>query len=93
MSDLRARFAQAQQDVIGLENRPDNNTMLQLYALYKQASAGDPAGEPPSSFDFVRRAKFDAWSAIQGTTAEDAMQRYVDLVHSLCHGSAVKPVG
>jgi acyl-CoA-binding protein len=83
MSDLQSRFAQAQVDVNGLAARPDNNTMLKLYALYKQATQGDATGDAPSSFDFVRRAKFDAWSAIKGTTAEESMQRYVDLVTSL----------
>ncbi|MGO8796932.1 MAG: acyl-CoA-binding protein [Candidatus Sulfotelmatobacter sp.] len=83
MSDLQIRFAQAQQDVSALAERPDNNTMLKLYALYKQATQGDATGEQPSSFDFVRRAKFDAWSAIKGTTVENAQQQYIDLVASL----------
>lgn len=83
MSDLQARFAQAQQDVNGLAERPDNNTMLKLYGLYKQATQGDATGEQPSSFDFVRRAKFDAWSAMKGTTAEDSMRQYIELVTSL----------
>lgn len=83
MSDLETRFAQAQKDSIALTERPDNNTMLKLYALYKQATQGDATGDPPSSFDFVRRAKFDAWSAIKGTSAQSAMQQYVDLVVSL----------
>lgn len=83
MSDLEARFAQAQKDSVALAERPDNNTMLKLYAFYKQASQGDVTGDPPSSFDFVRRAKFDAWSAIKGTSAEIAMQQYIDLVASL----------
>ncbi len=68
MSDLQARFAQAQQDANGLVERPDNDTMLKLYALYKQATQGDATGERPSSFGFVRRAQFDAWSAIKGTS-------------------------
>jgi len=83
MCDLQARFAKAQRDVNGLAERPDNNTMLKLYALYKQATQGDAAGERPGSFDFVRRAKFDAWSAIKGTDAGAAMQQYIDLVASL----------
>jgi len=83
MSDLQARFAKAQRDVNGLAERPDNNTMLKLYALYKQATQGDAAGERPGSFDFVRRAKFDAWSAIKGTVADATMQQYIDLVASL----------
>ena len=83
MSDLQARFAQAQQDVNGLAERPDNNTLLKLYALYKQSTQGDAIGEPPSGFDFVRRAKFDAWSGLKGTSAEEAMRQYVELVDSL----------
>ena len=83
MSDLQARFAQAQQDVNGLNERPDNNTMLKLYGLYKQATQGDATGEQPGSFDFVRRAKFDAWNAMKGTTAEDSMRQYIELVAAL----------
>jgi diazepam-binding inhibitor (GABA receptor modulator, acyl-CoA-binding protein) len=83
MSDLEKRFAQAQQDVNGLAARPDNDTMLKLYALFKQATKGDVAGDPPGGFDFVARAKFDAWSAIKGTSASEAMQQYIDLVERL----------
>lgn len=84
MSDLQSRFAQAQQDVNALPQRPDNDTLLKLYALYKQGSQGDATGDQPSSFDFVRRAKFDAWAALKGTTTQNAMQQYIDLVGSLC---------
>ena len=83
MSVLGDRFAQAKQEVTGLAERPDNSTMLRLYALYKQATKGDATGERPGGFDFVARAKFDAWSEIKGTSAEDAMQQYIDLVASL----------
>ena len=83
MSDLQTRFAQAQQDANSLAERPDNETMLKLYALYKQATQGDATGERPGAFDFVKRAKFDAWSAVKGTSAENAMQQYVELVDSL----------
>jgi len=83
MSDLQARFAQAQEDVNSLAARPDNKTLLKLYALYKQATHGDATGEPPSGFDLVRRAKFDAWNAMKEATAEDSMRQYVDLVASL----------
>jgi diazepam-binding inhibitor (GABA receptor modulator, acyl-CoA-binding protein) len=83
MSALKTRFEQAQTDVNDLTERPDNNTLLKLYALYKQATQGDASDERPGSFDFVRRAKFDAWAEIKGTSADDAMQQYVDLVSSL----------
>jgi diazepam-binding inhibitor (GABA receptor modulator, acyl-CoA-binding protein) len=83
MSGLQARFAQAQQDANALAERPDDDTMLELYALYKQATQGDATCEQPGGFDFVRRAKFDSWSAIKGTAAKDAMQQYIDLVASL----------
>ncbi len=83
MSDLEKQFAQAQQDVNGLAERPDNDTMLKLYALFKQATKGDATGDPPGGFDFVARAKFDAWNAMKGTSANDAMQQYIDLVDAL----------
>ncbi len=83
MPDLKDRFAQAQKDVNALEERPDNDALLKLYALYKQATQGDVSGEQPSSFDFVRRAKFDAWTAVKGTSADSAMRQYTELVDSL----------
>jgi len=82
MSALKDRFGSSQQDVNALPG-PDNNTMLKLYALYKQATKGNAKGERPGGFDFVARAKFDAWSEIRGTSTEDAMQQYIDLVASL----------
>jgi len=85
MSDLRAQFKQAQQDVNGLAKRPDNTTLLVLYALFKQATVGDADDERPGTLDFVRRAKYDAWDEIRGTTAEDAMHQYIELVATLTH--------
>jgi diazepam-binding inhibitor (GABA receptor modulator, acyl-CoA-binding protein) len=83
MSSLQDKFAQAQQDVNSLSRRPGNDTMLKLYALYKQATKGDVSGDAPGGFDFVARAKFDAWSEVKGTPTSDAMQKYIDLVASL----------
>jgi acyl-CoA-binding protein len=83
MSSLQERFAQAQQDVNSLSSRPDNGSMLKLYALFKQATKGDVSGERPGGFDFVAAAKYDAWSSVKGTTTDAAMQEYVDLVKSL----------
>ena len=83
MSDLKARFTQAQQDVNTLSQRPDDATLLQLYALFKQATTGDAAGDRPGPFDFVRRAKYDAWSELKGTGTQDAMRRYIELAAKL----------
>lgn len=83
MSAVNDRFAQAQEDVKKLAKRPDNDTMLKLYALFKQATQGDAEGDGPGGFDFVGRAKFDAWSKMKGTPPEQAMRRYVELVDSL----------
>ena len=83
MSSLQDRFGQAQQDVNQLGSRPDNDIMLKLYALFKQATKGDVSGERPSGFDFVAAAKFDAWNAVKGVSAVAAMQQYVELVRSL----------
>ncbi|NDV11898.1 acyl-CoA-binding protein [Crenobacter caeni] len=83
MSDLKNIFEQAQKDVTSLAERPDNATMLQLYSLFKQASAGDVQGEKPGMMDFINRAKYEAWEKCKGLTADEAMQKYVDLVESL----------
>ena len=66
-----------------LHELPDNQTLLQLYALYKQGTAGDAEGKRPGFGDMVGRAKFDAWAAIKGTGKDAAMQRYIDLIESL----------
>ncbi len=83
MSELRERFEQAAQQVQGLPRRPDNNTLLKLYAYYKQANAGDASGSRPGMTDFAGRAKYDAWSRLKGTGRDQAMQAYVDLVDKL----------
>jgi len=83
MSDLKALFEQAQKDVTTLAERPDNQTLLQLYALFKQATDGDVQGERPGMMDFINRAKYDAWDKLKGQNSEQAMQGYVDLVKSL----------
>ena len=83
MADLRAAFEQAAKDVKGLAERPDNDTMLRLYSLYKQGSEGDVSGPKPGFFDFVGSAKYEAWEKLQGTSSEQAMKKYVDLVNRL----------
>ncbi len=66
-----------------LTQRPDNQTLLKLYALYKQATEGDNVATKPGFSDLVGRAKWDAWTALKGTSADDAMQRYFDIVNEL----------
>ncbi|WP_310461676.1 acyl-CoA-binding protein [Sphaerotilus sp.] len=83
MSDLQANFAAAVADSKQLPERPDNMTLLKIYALYKQATDGDASGERPGFTDFVARAKFDAWAALTGTDADAARQDYIDLIDSL----------
>lgn len=83
MADLDEQFTQAQADVQTLGKRPDNDTLLQLYALYKQGSQGDVSGKRPGFTDFAGRAKFDAWSKQKGTSSEAAKQAYVELVNRL----------
>lgn len=83
MPDLKTAFEQATRDVQDLSERPDNETLLRLYALYKQATEGDVSGDRPGFFDFVGTAKYEAWSKLKGTSREDAMRKYVDLVTRL----------
>jgi diazepam-binding inhibitor (GABA receptor modulating acyl-CoA-binding protein) len=83
MSTLNEQFEQAVADSKTLPERPDNMTMLKLYALYKQGSAGDVDGKRPGFTDMVGRAKWDAWNELKGQTADEAKQAYVDLVEDL----------
>ena len=83
MESLQTRFETAAREAMNLPARPDNETMLKLYALYKQAVAGDATGKRPGMFDMVGRAKYDAWDALKGTSRDSAMESYVDLVDSL----------
>ena len=80
---LQAQFTQALTDSKNLPERPDNGTLLKIYALFKQGSTGDATGDRPGMTDFVGRAKYDAWAALKGTSQETAMQQYVDLINSL----------
>jgi len=86
MSDLKKKFDKAVSDVKKLSEDPDNATKLRLYALFKQASSGDVEGKRPGFTDMVGRAKFDAWAALKGTSADSAMKQYADLVGQLLKG-------
>ncbi|HAK12840.1 MAG: acyl-CoA-binding protein [Chitinophagaceae bacterium] len=67
-----------------LSEKPDNETLLKIYSLYKQATDGDATGEGPSNpFDFVAKAKHNAWSELKGLAKETAMQQYIDLINQL----------
>ena len=83
MSDLTTKFEEAAKKAMNLPERPDNDTLLKLYALYKQGSAGDVSGPKPGFFDFVGTAKYEAWAKLKGTNTEEAMQKYIDLVKKL----------
>ena len=83
MSDLQAKFDAAVANSKNLSERPDNATLLKIYGLYKQATAGDNADKKPGFGDMVGRAKWDAWNSAKGTSKDDAMQRYIDLIDSL----------
>lgn len=80
---LQEQFNQAQIDSKNLSERPDNMTLLKIYALFKQGSSGDVTGERPGMTDFVARAKYDAWAGLKGTSQEDAQQQYIDLIEEL----------
>lgn len=80
---LQEQFDQAVTDSKNLPERPDNLTLLKIYALYKQAAGGDADGEQPAMTDFVARAKWDAWNNLKGTSQDAAKQQYIDLVTDL----------
>jgi diazepam-binding inhibitor (GABA receptor modulator, acyl-CoA-binding protein) len=83
MADLQAEFETAAQDVQNLARRPGNDVLLKLYAYYKQATVGDVSGSRPGMTDFAGRAKYDAWSRLKGTSRDQAMQAYIDVVNKL----------
>ncbi len=83
MADLKAAFEQAVSESKQLPEKPDNMTLLKIYALYKQATAGDVEGKRPGFSDMVGRAKYDAWGGVKGMSKDAAMQEYVDLIESL----------
>lgn len=83
-TDLTAQFDQAIEDSKGLTDRPSNDSLLQLYSFYKQATEGDASADAPANpFDFVAKAKYESWVALKGKTKEGAMQEYIDLVNKL----------
>jgi len=83
MSTLNEQFEQAVADSKNLPERPDNATLLKLYALYKQGSAGDVDGKRPGFTDMVGRAKWDAWNELKGQSQDEARQAYIDLIEDL----------
>jgi acyl-CoA-binding protein len=83
MSDLNAAFEAAVKNSTSISERPDNATLLKIYALYKQATEGDNEAKKPCFSDMVGRAKWDAWEKLKDTSADDAKQQYIDLIESL----------
>jgi len=82
--ELQQQFEQAAANSKTLSEKPDNETLLKLYSLYKQSTEGDASGDgPANAFDFVAKFKHDAWAKLKGISKEDAMQQYVDLVTKL----------
>lgn len=83
MNDIKTRFEDAVVASKQLPQRPDNLTLLRIYALYKQATAGDVSGARPGVTDMVGRAKHDAWAMLKGVDADAAMHSYIELIESL----------
>lgn len=83
MSTLKAPFEAAVVQSKSLTERPDNSTLLKIYGLYKQATAGDNNEKKPGFSDMVGRAKWEAWNGFKGTDSDAAMQQYIDLIESL----------
>jgi diazepam-binding inhibitor (GABA receptor modulating acyl-CoA-binding protein) len=83
MANLEKAFAAAQAAAKKLREKPDNDTLLELYSYFKQATEGDVSGDRPGAFDFVARAKYDAWKARKGVKKDATMRSYVKLVEHL----------
>jgi diazepam-binding inhibitor (GABA receptor modulator, acyl-CoA-binding protein) len=83
MNDLQREFDQAATDIKRLGERPDNDTLLRLYALYKQGIDGDVHGCDPGFFDFIGTAKKEAWTLLKGMSRDEAQRQYIALVRQL----------
>lgn len=81
--DLKTRFEAAAEEAKKLPKKPDNKTLLKMYALYKQGSEGDVTGERPGMMDFKGGAKYDAWQELKGKPKEEAMQEYITFIEKL----------
>jgi len=86
MPDLKKQFENAVRRVREVTEQPSSHELLELYALYKQATSGDITGPRPSALDFRARAKYEAWTRAKGLTADKAMGRYIELVTRLAGG-------
>ena len=86
MTDLTANFEAAVANSTQLNEKPDNQTLLKIYSLYKQATEGDNSAAKPGFADIVARAKWDAWKKLEGTGNDEAMQQYIDLIEELRQG-------
>jgi acyl-CoA-binding protein len=85
--DLKAQFEQAAVESKQLSKKPDNDTLLKLYSLFKQGTEGDINDAPPDNpFDFVAKAKYNAWNELKGKSMEEAMTEYIALVEKLKQG-------
>lgn len=82
-ASMKNQFDQAAKDIHRLDQRPDNETLLRLYALYKQGTEGDIGGDKPGFFDFVGTAKYEAWATLKGMSQDEAMQQYVGLARRM----------
>lgn len=80
---LTTQFEEAVKNVNTLSERPSNEDLLKIYGLYKQATEGDNNTERPGGFDFKAAAKYNAWENLKGTSKEEAMQQYIDLIDRL----------
>ena len=83
MSNLKAAFDAAVASSKALPEKPDNMTLLKMYSLFKQSTEGDVEGKRPGFTDMVGRAKWDAWNELKGSSNDEAMQQYIDLIESL----------
>lgn len=82
--ELKEQFEKAVADSKNLSEKPGNDTLLKLYSLYKQATEGDVTADPPvNPFDFVAKAKYDAWLGLKGKSNDEAMNDYIALVNKL----------
>ena len=80
---LDDQFQTALDNVKTLPSTPSNESLLELYGLFKQATTGDAQGKRPGMFSMEARAKWDAWNGRKGMSKDQAMDKYVATVERL----------
>lgn len=66
MADLDQQFEEAANAIKLLKTRPTDQELLEVYALFKQATVGDNTQSKPGMFQLKEKAKHEFWLKQKG---------------------------